>query len=189
MSAGSIDSLNRFLYLKKFVTLLLLMKIRNQYQLWEKLIFKACLGFLCFWTTPVFGQVQSVTTIQNLGFGAFSNGASGGTITVTSFGDRTSTGSVTLLNLGQPYSQALFDVVAPPGTIISITNGPDATLTGSNGGTMSLQLGVSDPASPIAADPSGTTRISLGGTLTIGNTATSPPGSYTGTFYITFNNQ
>lgn len=165
------------------------MQVFNQYQSWKELVFKACLTFLCFLTIPVFGQIQSVATIQNLGFGAFSNGGSGGTITVSSSGNRTATGSITLLNLGQPYSQALFDVLAPAGTIISITNGPDAILTGSNGGTMNLRPGNSDPASPIATDPSGTTRISLGGTLAIGNVAASPPGTYTGTFYITFNNQ
>jgi len=165
------------------------MQIFTPYRLWKKPVLKGCLVFLCFWQMPAISQIQSVTAVQDLSFGAFATGASGGTITVSSSGDRTATGSVTLLNLGQPYSQALFDVVAPPGTIISITNGPDATLTGNNGSIIGMRLGLSDPASPITVDPSGIIRISLGGTLTIGNTASSPPGNYTGTFYITFNNE
>jgi hypothetical protein len=160
-----------------------------QYRLWKIKLYRVCLALICFWAVPVHGQVESVTTIENLGFGSFSNGGSGGTIIVSSSGSRSSTGSIILLNLGQPHSQALFDVVAPAGTIISITNGTDATLNGNNGGVMTLTLGPSDPSSPFVADPSGTTRVSLGGTLTIGSTASSPPGTYTGSLYITFNNQ
>lgn len=161
----------------------------KSYQKWKKLVTPGSLLFFYLWTLPVFAQVQSISTVQNLSFGAFTQGSNGGTVIISDQGERSATGSVVLFNLGQPYYPSLFDVVAPAGTIISITNGPDVTLTGSNGGRMRLQLGTSYPVAPFIADLSGTTRVSVGGTLTMGNAVESPPGSYTGTFYITFNNE
>jgi hypothetical protein len=140
---------------------------------------------------PAASQNLTVTTLQNLSFGAFSQGSSGGTISISNSGSRTATGSVTPLSLGIPYFEAIFEVADSTGTVISILNGPDAILTGSNGGTMSLHLGNSDPASPFISiiNPPETTRISVGGTLTTGNADSSPAGNYSGTFYITFNNE
>ena len=155
----------------------------------RKLALPICLAFLCLRALPVFAQIQSVTTVQNLTFGAFTRGSNAGTVTVSSQGERSATGSVILLNLGESYGPALFDVTAPAGTIISITNSPDVSLKGSNGGTMNLHLESPSPAPPFIADPSGTTRIRIGGTLSVGDATVSPPGSYTGTFDIIFNNQ
>ena len=132
-----------------------------------------------------------VYTIQNLAFGAFYHGNTGGTIIIGNDGSRSVTGDVVALSLGFQYFNAIFDIEAPPGSIVSILNGPDATLTGSNGGSMSLHIGSSYPASPFSTtlSPPSRTQISIGGTLTIGNNASTPPGSYTGTFYITFNHE
>lgn len=132
-----------------------------------------------------------IYTIQNMAFGAFYHGSSGGTIILSNDGSRSVTGDVIGLNLGIQYFNAIFELSAPPGTIISILNGPNATLTGSNGGSMTLTLGNSSPASPFSTivSPPSRTQINVGGTLTIGNNAASPPGTYTGTFYITFNNE
>lgn len=164
-------------------------RLHNLLLNWKMLKTSACIAFLCTIGLPVFSQVQSVNTIQSLSFGAFAQGINGGTVTVSGQGIRSATGTVVLFDLGQQYHQALFDVAAPAGTIITITNGPDATLAGSNGGAMTLSLGISSPASPMSADPSGTTRVSIGATLTVGNESASPPGNYSGTFSITFNNQ
>ena len=132
-----------------------------------------------------------IYTTQNLAFGAFSHGNTGGTLIVGNDGSRSATGDVIALNLGYQYYNTIFDIEAPPGSIISITNGPDATLTGSNGGSMTLRLGSSYPATPFSTivSPPSRTQVNIGGTITIGNNATSPPGIYTGTFYITFNYQ
>jgi hypothetical protein len=132
-----------------------------------------------------------VYTIQNLAFGAFYHGNTGGTIIIGNDGSRSVTGDVVALNLGFQYFNAIFDIEAPQGSIVSILNGPDATLTGSNGGSMSLHIGSSYPASPFSTtlSPPSRTQVSIGGTLTIGNNASTPPGSYTGTFYITFNHE
>jgi Domain of unknown function (DUF4402) len=131
----------------------------------------------------------SVYPVQNMSFGAFSNGGSGGSVIISTNGTRSVTGNVVPLNMGTQYFQAIFDIDAPIGSIVSILNGSDATLTGSNGGSMSMHIGGSDPPSPfitIVAQPL-RTQVSIAGTLTVGSAATNPPGNYNGTFYITFN--
>ena len=126
-------------------------------------------------------------TAQGLSFGAFYHGASGGTITISPSGARTSTGDIVLLNLGFTYSAALFEVHAHAGTVISVVNGLDATLTGVPSGTMTLHIGDSNPVSPFVSNVHFNVAIPLyiGGLLTVGNAAANPPGSYTGTFEIT----
>ena len=133
----------------------------------------------------------SVFTLQNMSFGAFTQGASGGNVIVSNTGSRSVTGTVVALNLGIAYFHSIFEIEAPTGTIISILNGPNATLTGSNGGTMSMQINNSSPASPFStvAAPSARTQVKIGGTLTVGNSTASPPGNYTGTFFVTFNQE
>lgn len=130
-------------------------------------------------------------TIQNINFGAFSHGNTGGTLIIASDGTRTATGDVVPLNLGISYYNAIFELEAPPGAIISMLNGPDATLTGSNGGSMVLHIGDAYPASPFvnSVAPPSRTQINIGGTLTVGASGTAPPGTYTGTIYITFNHE
>jgi hypothetical protein len=129
-----------------------------------------------------------VTVTQNLGFGAFSHGSFGGSIIINTGGSRSATGDIILLNLGFSFSAALYRLVANPGTVISILNGPDASLIGSNGGFMMLHLGNTDPVSPfvISTEPPNYTPLNIGGTLSVGNTAANPPGNYSGTFDITF---
>lgn len=133
----------------------------------------------------------SVYAIQNLRFGAFTQGAIGGTLAISSTGNRTATGDVVMLNMGIIYSEAIFEVEGIAGTVISINNGPNATLTGSNGGSMSMTIGASNPATPysILVSPPSRTQFNIGGTLHVGTPAANPPGNYTGTFYITFNQE
>ncbi len=172
------------------------MKNRQSIKKYGFLLFLSGMSFLCFAQNPTDSLpgdpgALSVYTIQNLSFGAFSNGLSGGTVAISSAGTRSVTGSVTALNLGITYFQSIFEIEAAEGAIISITNGPDATLTGSNGGTMSLKLGNSAPGSPfINTTPSpARTQISIGGTLSVGAPSSNPPGTYSGTFYIIFNQE
>jgi len=126
-------------------------------------------------------------TPQGLSFGAFYHGASGGTVIILPSGSRSSTGDVVLLGLGIPFSAALFEVHAHRGTVISILNGPDAILSGIPSGTMNLHIGSSNPASPFVSNVNFNVAqpLYIGGTLTVGNSAANPPGSYTGTFDIT----
>ena len=132
-----------------------------------------------------------VYTVQNLAFGAFYHSNTGGSVIIENDGSRSVTGDIVALNLGISYFNAIFEIEAPPGTIVSILNGPDATLTGSNGGSMILTVGTSSPATPFSTtlSPPSRTQVNIGGTLTVGNNASSPPGTYSGTFYITFNHE
>jgi len=124
---------------------------------------------------------------QLLAFGAFSPGASGGTITVAPNGTRSSSGDIVLLSLGYVYTPAMFYVRANPGTVLSLLVSPPVTLTGSGGGTLTLQIAGSLPSSPFVTSlpwPQQTTLL-VGGSLTVGNTASNPPGNYSGNFSIT----
>lgn len=156
------------------------------------------LGYLFFLLFCISGNVFSqeppprpiivTVTAQTLSFGAFSHGAAGGTVSISSGGIRTASGDVILLGLGYPFSTTLYEIVANPGTVVSLLNGPDVSLAGSNGGSITLSIGASSPLSPFVttASPPTPTQLNIGGTITIGNSIANPPGSYSGTYDITF---
>lgn len=129
-----------------------------------------------------------VSTYQHLSFGAFINGNSGGTVTVEPGGNRSVTGDIIPVFLGNQYHPAIFEVEANPGVVISLLNGPVAVLSGSNGGTLLLNIGSSLPLSPFinTTKPPFRTQVMIGGTITVGNSLANPPGDYTGEFFITF---
>lgn len=129
-----------------------------------------------------------VNPAQPLSFGAFYQGPIGGSVTVSPTGSRSSTGDVVQAGFGYTFSPAMFEVEGLPGTIVSILNGPDVTLTGSNGGSLLLHIGASGPSNPfiLTTTPPSRTVVNIGGTLTVGAPAANPPGSYNGTFTITF---
>ena len=134
------------------------------------------------------GRAQiTVTTVQDFNFGTFYQGATGGTVEISATGARTATGSVVLMNTGAAPAQAIFDIEAPANSVIATLTGPDTQLTGSNGGTVTLKLGATDPVLPIntVAVPPDKTRISLAASLVIGDRVASPAGLYQGTFTIT----
>ncbi|QGK73461.1 DUF4402 domain-containing protein [Flavobacterium sp. SLB02] len=129
-----------------------------------------------------------VNPAQGLNFGAFYQGGTGGSVIVYPNGSRATTGSVIQTSQGFSFSPAIFEVEAEPGTLVTIVNGPDVILTGSNGGTIVLSIGSADPPSPFIATATSPSRtlIRVGGTLTIGNPLVNPPGNYNGTFSVTF---
>jgi len=133
----------------------------------------------------------SLVTFQNISFGGFAQGSFGGTVTVSSSGIRSSTGDIILLNLGFTYGPAVFEADANPGTIISLSLGPDVELTGSNGGSLMLHLEDPSPGFSFVTSvtPPTTTQISVGGTLTVGSSAANPPGAYNGSFFIIVNQE
>ncbi len=132
-----------------------------------------------------------VFTVKDINFGAFCQGISGGTVIISSSGFRSTTGDIQQLNLGYQFYPAIFEIEALPGTIISITYGGNAIMTGSNGGTLTMQPGGSNPQSPFGTtiNPPGRTQITVGGTLIVGNPNANPPGSYSGTFTVVFNQE
>lgn len=159
------------------------------------LVMSAAIAVLICYCTAASAQVQPprplsvyVNPAQPLSFGAFYQGPLGGTVVISPSGSRSSTGDVVLANLGFTFSPALFEIEGLPGTIVTILNGPDVTLTGSNGGSMTLHVGASAPAAPfiISTTPPSRTVINVGGTLVVGTPSANPAGSYSGTFNITF---
>lgn len=129
-----------------------------------------------------------VNPAQGLIFGAFFQGAVGGSVIIYPDGSRSVTGDIMQANLGIPFSPAIFEVDANPGTVISILNGPDAVLTGSNGGSVSLHIGSAStgPMFISTVAPPDRTQVRIGGTLTVGSAVTTPAGIYSGTFSVTF---
>jgi hypothetical protein len=125
---------------------------------------------------------------QGMIFGAFFQGPSGGTVILYPDGSRSSTGSLILANLGYPYSPALFEIDANVGTVVSIMNGPDATLAGSNGGSITVHLGAASTGSSFttAVASPGRTQVWIGGTLLVSSPLANPSGSYSGSFSVTF---
>ncbi len=130
-------------------------------------------------------QPINVTLQQDLGFGAFYHYMAGGTVIINPDGSRQATGDIVLLNLGFAWSSALFSITGTSGTVVSLLNGPDVLLTGSNGGSLNFSIGDSDPPSPFVLT-SGPLQLYVGGTITVGNPAANPPGNFSGTFDITF---
>ena len=160
--------------------------------LYRKFIISLLMIFLtCFFAAkaqePPPRPIRIDPTAQVLSFGAFYEGASGGSVIIDPSGSRSATGDVVLLGLGYPFSPALFEVHAHPGTVISILNGPDAVLSGIPSGSMTLHIGNSLPSSPFVSTVHFNVAIPLyiGGTLTVGSPAVNPPGNYSGTFEIT----
>ncbi len=132
-----------------------------------------------------------VYTYQNMSFGAFTRSGSGGTLTLSNTSVRSATGSIIPVNLGVLFHKAIFEVEAPPNSIVSISVGPSVNLTNGTGGSISLNIGVSDKGTifTTTASPPSRTQVAFGGTLTVGNSTASPPGAYNGTLYVTFNQE
>jgi len=160
----------------------------------RKLLAVTALLVLCATSGVVMAQeppprpvVVTFNSSQPLAFGAFSPGASGGTVTVDPDGTRSSAGDIVLLSLGFAYTPAMLYIEANQGTVLSVLVSPPVTLTGSGGGTLTLQVAGSLPTSPFVTTlpwPAKTTLL-VGGILNIGNLAANPPGNYTGNFSVT----
>lgn len=133
--------------------------------------------------------VITVNNSQPMAFGAFTPGASGGSITVPPDGSvRTYSGTVIPLSLGMLHSPAMFYVRANPGTVISVLSGTTSTLTGSGGGTLMLTVQGTYPQSPFVTTVpyQQRTTVLVGGTLTVGTIMANPAGNYSGTIDVTF---
>lgn len=126
--------------------------------------------------------------LQGLIFGSVFRGNTGGSVIVYPDGSRSVTGDIQQANTGVPFSPAIFELEANIGTLISIVNGPDVVLNGSNGGTAILKIGNTNLGNTFitTVEPPQRTTIRVGGTLVIGGPLVSPSGNYNGNFYITF---
>lgn len=172
------------------------MNSQIQHTLIRKLLFPFCL-LACLLISHTQAKAQekpprpilvTVDVAAQLNFGKFIPYSSGGKVIVDSNGNRPlPIGNVFLVN--SYTSAARYVVDAEPGTLITIAPIPFATLTGSNGGFLRLDLG-----EPRIESRDGTTFVTtnqytdvfLGGTLTVGSLMANPAGIYSGTFQVTF---
>lgn len=135
-----------------------------------------------------------VNPVNVMNFGSFLVDNAGGTLRLDFQSQLTPGPGVMRMNSGDPAAAAIFDVYANPGTVLSISHTSPFSLTGTNGGSINLTLdsfGVNDKeilngffiTTEDALTPN---TVFIGGTLTIGNSDASPPGTYNGSITVTF---
>jgi len=171
------------------------MKTTNSNRFYIKLLFSITILFL--YTGVSFAQPGlpdrslTVSATQPIYFGKFYDLGTGGTVSVDWQGIRTTTGGIIAVpsSVARP---ALFEIKLCQGRNVTITFAPTTTLTGSNGGSFVLDIGptekgVNGALFAIENNCNFITILRVGGTLHIpGN---SPPGSYTGSFDVSFDQQ
>jgi len=139
----------------------------------------------------------TVNSTQSLNFGSFcleNQGSSGGTVTVDWQGNRSYSGQVVLLPAAPQATAAIFEINLCQGRSVVITYPVTTLLTGSNGGTLTLNIGPTEKGPSgsvfqVNSDCSFITPLRVGGTLIVGNNSQNPGGTYTGTFNIVFNQE
>tara|TARA_R110001583_G_scaffold112949_1_gene263253 strand:- start:447 stop:965 length:519 start_codon:yes stop_codon:yes gene_type:complete len=159
--------------------------------------FKLNLGILFFFFFGILAYSQpalpqrtiTVQATQSLHFGTFALiGSNSGTVTVGYDGTRTSN-NIYLSPISPTSQPAIFDIKLCQGRNVTITYAPTTTLTGSNGGTFTMNIGptekgISGTKFAVDTNCNFITTIRVGGTLNI--PSFSPAGVYTGTFEIIF---
>lgn len=133
----------------------------------------------------------TIAATQGLYFGKFYDLGAGGTISIDWRGIRTTTGGIIAVtsSIARP---ALFEIKLCQGRNVTITFAPTTILTGSNGGELTLDIGptekgVNGALFAIENNCNFVTMLRVGGTLHIpGN---SPPGFFSGSFEISFDQQ
>jgi len=146
---------------------------------------------LTVFSQPALPQRQvTVTATQSIHFGTFISTPAGGSVTVGFDGSRTSSGGITLLSV-PPFAQpAIFEIKLCAGRNVSISFAPTTILTGSNGGTLTLDIGPTEKGPngssfPTIGDCNFITPLRVGGTLNVPS-GTIFPGIYSGSFDLTF---
>jgi hypothetical protein len=173
------------------------MKASNINRHFLKLLFFTTVFFVCVnasFAQPDLPQRSlTVTATQAIHFGTLCvTGGAGGTVTLGYDGSRSSTGDVVLLPIAPTAQPAIFEIKLCQGRNVIITFSATTTLTGSNGGSLTLDIGPTEKginSSVFATNDDCTfiTPLRVGGTLHIPGTALS--GTYTGSFAITFNQE
>jgi len=170
------------------------MKIFIQYIIYSTVLFLIASQLEAQPSLP--GRSITVTATQAINFGAFcleNTGSGGGTVQIDWQGNRSATGQIVLLNT-DTYQPAIFEIQLCQGRNVIITYPATTLLTGSNGGSVTLNIGPTEKGGngasfQVNTDCNFVTRLRVGGTLTIGNNSSNPGGNYIGSFSITFNQQ
>lgn len=128
-------------------------------------------------------QNLSVYNDQGLSFGSFYLlGATGGSLSISNTGIRTTTGNIQEVNSSFLVSAFTLSTDSVNPVNITISSSP-TTVSNGVGDTMSLEAGISNPANPVvqAGSP---VQIFIGGTITVASEV--PAGNYNGELFITF---
>lgn len=135
--------------------------------------------------TSLSAFAQSIGPVANLSFGSFIAG-SGGTISVSAAGARSSTGGVLPLGQGSGVAAAQFNVSGTANASYTITLPANNTvvLVDAAANTMALSSFVANPPTGTLS-AGGSQSIRVGATLIVGNAQ--PSGSYSGSFNVTVN--
>lgn len=173
------------------------MEALNTIECFLKVLFLTITGFFCVsfsFAQPALPQrTLTVTPTQSFQFGTFCvTGGAGGTITVGYDGSITSTGTIILLPITPTAQPAIFEIKLCQGRNVIITFATSTILTGSNGGSLILDIGPTEKGLTNALfttnrDCDFITPLRVGGTLHIPGTALS--GTYSGSFFMTFNQE
>jgi Domain of unknown function (DUF4402) len=167
------------------------MKIVNLNRTFLKLMFLISILLFCLdasYAQPDLPQrTITVQATQAIDFGTF-YAISAGTITVNWNGSVSTTGGVVSLS-SSTVQPAIFEIKLCQGRNVTITYDPTIILTGSNGGSFTLNVGpteegVSGSEFPVDNDCNFITTLRVGGTLEV--PGSSPAGFYSGIFSIDF---
>ena len=138
-------------------------------------------------------QTITATQTQAINFGTyFVNGTGGGTVSIVWDGSRSSTGNIVLLNITPHAQPAIFEIKLSKGNTVSFTYFPTGTLTCSNGGTLTFDIGptehgINGSSFTVNTNSNYMTPFKVGGTLHI--PANAIQGTYSGNFDITFHQE
>jgi len=124
----------------------------------------------------------ALTNNTALAFGLIVAGP-GGTVTLTTSGSRTKTGTI-ILPSSESYSEAAFVVLGPAEETFSLSL-PSSVTLGLAGGsaTMTITNFTSNPSTGGSLNSGGSATVTVGGTLNVG--ANQTLGSYVGSFTVT----
>lgn len=135
----------------------------------------------------------TVNATQPIHFGTFCIiGSSGGTVSVGYDGNRSSSGDILLLPMAPVAQPAIFEIKLCQGRNVVITFAATTLLSGSKGGSITLDIGPTEHGANGASfstnnDCDFITPLRVGGTLQISGATL--PDTYTGSFSITFNQE
>ena len=173
------------------------MKTLNKNNRFLKLLFLITVLISCVnisISQPVLPQRSlTASATQGIHFGTFClTGISGGTVTLGWDGSRSSTGNIALLTMSPSAHPAIFEIKLCEGRNMIITFDAFTTLTGSDGGSLTLDIGPTEKGPNGASfstnsDCNFITPLRVGGILHIPGAAV--PGTYTGSFAVTVNQQ
>ncbi|MEA5004874.1 MAG: DUF4402 domain-containing protein [Rikenellaceae bacterium] len=138
------------------------------------------------YTIPLNAQVN-LRINQGLNFGSLYPVGSGGTVTISDDGVRSSTGSIVLFP--STYNECSFTMSTTRRNrtyyIYSLSIQSPITMTRSGGGSITLYLNTDGSNDGWSVSQRYPVTLYMGGTINVGSVTANPPGNYSGSFTIT----